>query len=98
MDDRHRFGRRARTGGSAVTSPENRLEALSAESASGFEQAGRRYRDRLAAAAPAPREDPVRVQRLRARLRADADAADAVLGRLMLAAGLDAARPRSRGR
>ncbi|EGD56475.1 hypothetical protein [Gordonia neofelifaecis] len=75
-----------------------RLEQLATESAARFDDAERRYRDRLAAGGTADRREPTRVRRLRAHLEADADAAGAVLGRLLLSAGLDAARPDARNR
>ncbi|NLG45936.1 hypothetical protein [Gordonia sp. (in: high G+C Gram-positive bacteria)] len=74
-----------------------RLDAIAAHTAAGFDAADRRYRDRTAAVRTARREPPA-VRRLRARLIADADAADGVVPQLLLPAGLDAARPGVRRR
>lgn len=75
-----------------MTATRARLDAIAAQTAAGFDAADRRYRDRTATVRPARREQPA-VRRLRARLIADADAADGVVPQLLLPAGLDMARP-----
>ncbi len=70
-----------------------RLEEIAATAADGFAAAERRYRDRTSAVRTQVGPEPTAVRRLRDRLQADAQAADTVMGRLLLPAGQSAARP-----
>ncbi|ALG84162.1 hypothetical protein [Gordonia phthalatica] len=75
-----------------------RLEEIATRADAGFDDAERRYRDRVSALRPPPKRESAAVRRVRARLVADVDAADGVVPQLLLPAGLDAARPGVRRR
>ena len=69
-----------------------RLEEIAVRADAGFDEADRRYRERGGVVRTPPIRERGEVRRLRARLAAEADAADGVVPQLLLPAGLDAAR------
>ncbi|MBM7366781.1 hypothetical protein [Gordonia hydrophobica] len=76
-----------------MTAAMQRLDEIAERADLGFDDAARRYRDRISAVRAPLRPERSEVRRLRARLVADVEAAEVVVPQLLLPAGLDAARP-----